>query len=159
MTGQILKIEDGKVTIGVDDGRMILIPIADVTYLGPKAGDRVRLYRNGNRYAASKIEKSDNGYYQTQQRNQGASYYGTSRQDVKIYNKHFFTWVCTAFLGGIGIDRFLRGQIAAGLLKLFTVGGFGLWWLIDFVIALGKAYGGSYRGIDDFTFLDGKYSI
>lgn len=35
------------------------------------------------------------------------------------------------WLGGLGIDRFLVGDIVAGVLKLLTLGGFGLWVLID----------------------------
>lgn len=35
------------------------------------------------------------------------------------------------WLGGLGIDRFLVGDIVAGVLKLITLGGFGLWILID----------------------------
>lgn len=35
------------------------------------------------------------------------------------------------WLGYLGIDRFLVGDIVAGILKLITLGGFGLWVLID----------------------------
>lgn len=35
------------------------------------------------------------------------------------------------WLGWLGVDRFLVGDIVAGILKLITLGGFGLWQLID----------------------------
>ena len=35
------------------------------------------------------------------------------------------------FLGGLGVDRFMLGQTGAGIGKLLTGGGCGLWWLID----------------------------
>jgi TM2 domain-containing membrane protein YozV len=35
------------------------------------------------------------------------------------------------FLGALGVDRFLVGDILAGVLKLLTLGGLGLWQLID----------------------------
>ena len=40
-----------------------------------------------------------------------------------------FGW--NIWLGGLGIDRFLVGDILAGILKLLTLGGLGLWVIID----------------------------
>lgn len=38
------------------------------------------------------------------------------------------------FLGTLGIDRFYKGDIGLGILKLITLGLFGVWSLVDFII-------------------------
>jgi TM2 domain-containing membrane protein YozV len=42
--------------------------------------------------------------------------------------------IISFFLGGLGIDRFIIGHTALGVIKLLTFGGAGFWWLIDLFI-------------------------
>ena len=38
------------------------------------------------------------------------------------------------FLGGLGIHRFYVGKIGTGILQLLTLGGLGIWVLVDFIM-------------------------
>jgi len=50
------------------------------------------------------------------------------------------------FLGTLGVHRFYVGKIGTGLIQLFTLGGFGIWVLIDFIMII----------LGNFTDKDGK---
>lgn len=145
---EILKISGDEVKIGTDDGKVVTVPIKSVNYDNPKEGDKVKLYKDGKNYIVTRAGASVDGLYET------------DTKGNKRINKHLFVWVGTFLLGYLGVDRFLRGQIGLGVCKiLFGWLTFGIWVLVDWVIALMKAYGAAYGNVEDITFdANGNYT-
>ncbi len=58
------------------------------------------------------------------------------RTSDKSWNVAF---VLSLLVGWLGADRFYLGSAWLGMLKLFTLGGLGVWWLADIVLLLCNA--------------------
>jgi TM2 domain-containing membrane protein YozV len=51
------------------------------------------------------------------------------------YQKQLTILLISFLAGYFGLDRFYRGEVALGVIKLITCGGFGVWYLVDVAIA------------------------
>lgn len=145
---EILKINEKEVKIGTDDGKVATVPIASIAYPDPQEGDKVNVYKDGSSYIVKKVPTTMDGIYQTESNGN------------KSINKHIFVWVGTFIAGGFGVDRFLRGQIGLGICKLlFGWLTLGIWELVDWIVALTKAYGSAYGSEENITFdAEGHYT-
>ena len=62
---------------------------------------------------------------------------GSSKCSYKAKSK-LVAFLISFFVGGWGVDWFYlsngdAGYIVAGIFKIITFGGFGIWWLVDFI--------------------------
>lgn len=54
------------------------------------------------------------------------------------YSNHYFTTtlIYSILLGFLGMDRFCLGQTGTAVGKLLSLGGFGIWWIVDIVLLI-----------------------
>lgn len=63
-----------------------------------------------------------------------------SIEEQKSPKNFVATLLLVIFLGAMGIHRFYVGKIGTGILMLLTAGGFGIWWLVDFILIVSGAF-------------------
>ena len=56
----------------------------------------------------------------------------TSREDVSEKKRSVALLLCVLY-GWLGLHRFYAGKVGTALLMMLTIGGFGIWYVIDLV--------------------------
>ncbi|WP_152347115.1 TM2 domain-containing protein [Brevibacterium sp. CFH 10365] len=56
--------------------------------------------------------------------------------DVPGNRSFVITWLASLLFGFLGLDRFYTRRYRTGVLKLVSLGGLGIWWIIDLGIVL-----------------------
>lgn len=61
----------------------------------------------------------------------------TNAVDNSISEKNWLTtFLLCFFLGVIGVHRFYVGRVGSGIAMILTLGGLGIWLLVDFIVIL-----------------------
>jgi TM2 domain-containing membrane protein YozV len=77
------------------------------------------------------------GQPQYQQQQYGQPPYGNVQSQQKDW---LTTLLLCIFLGWLGIHRFYTGHTVIGVIQLLTLGGCGIWVLVDFIMILTNSY-------------------
>ena len=174
---KILMINEEKVALGDEKNNLVTVPRTAISYEKPAVGDSVDLFQNDsvsivvkaendNKNSSSAVAQTELGSEQNESTKTAVPVSVTVNapqtsayvaQEKRI-NKHVFAWVGAFLFGSIGVDRFMRGQVGLGILKIFTLGGWGIWTLVDWIIALTKVYGNAFSDDEMVTFINGKYA-
>jgi len=147
---KVINIEGINALIGKDDGSVIRVPISELGYTDAAAaskivGQNVDVFQDGDTIHVSFTSNNTNQ---------------SNTSVVRSIDKNIFVWVYSFFLCAFGVDRFMRGQVGLGIAKIFIgpcTGG--IWYLVDWIIAMQKAYGASFGEDSELTFdAQGNYT-
>ena len=61
----------------------------------------------------------------------------TTKKPIRKRN-YVVALILSILFGWLGVDRFYVNHIGLGILKLITLGGLGIWWLIDIIMFVTK---------------------
>lgn len=178
---KILMINEEKVALGDENNNLVTVPRTAISYEDPAVGDSVDLFQNDTVSIVVKAENDNKNSSKSSESAPAQTEFAAAQNEAakpavpvnvtvnasqtsayvaqeKKINKHVFAWVGAFLFGSIGVDRFMRGQVGLGILKIIIGGGLGIWTLVDWIIALTKVYGNAFSDDEMVTFINGKYA-
>ncbi len=63
--------------------------------------------------------------------------------------------IVSILCGGLGVDRFMLGEVGLGLVKLFTCGGCYIWLIIDMINAKDRTQEYNYKQLSNALMMQG----
>jgi hypothetical protein len=108
---EIIDIKGNKAIIGHDDGKIITVPIASITFSDPKIGDDVRVYKSEQEIIVRRV-----------------NHQSTSQITEKSNKSKIVAGLLSIFLGWLGIGNFYLGKTGKGLTQLLIT--LFLFWLV-----------------------------
>ena len=138
---KIIKIENGIVSIGTDNGGIDEARVSDLNFI-PSIGDEVEVYKTESKTIVVKKDKPQSGNssgININVQNTAATPSNSSYSNGKAVNKVAYC-ILAFFLGGIGAHKFYAGKIGMGILYLLFCWTFvpAVISLIEFLIGLTK---------------------
>lgn len=111
--------------------------------------DELENHSNSSQFYTGDAEKKqikENKVYenskQKSQRKYGSANTAKNKEVMGNYN---LTIILVAALGFFGAHRFVNGKVKTGLLMIITLGGCGIWWIIDIIVVATE----NFRDIDN----------
>jgi len=93
---------------------------------------------NGNKFQPYQLQEIKNRLSQADDNTLAA----ISALDLKTPSTML---IISILVGGLGVDRFMMGEVGLGVIKLITCGGFGIWTIIDWFTVQGRAKDYNYK--------------
>ncbi|MEM9917731.1 MAG: TM2 domain-containing protein [Bacteroidota bacterium] len=122
--------------------------MAVVTTVGPTKAEKETTVENNRAAAVLNLYKAIQADLLAKKESEGLT--KKEQKTLKKVNRKMKKWekraavaggkkwivalLLSIFLGGLAIDRFYLGYVGLGIVKLITLGGFGVWALIDLVL-------------------------
>ena len=68
-------------------------------------------------------------------------------------------FIISIFVGSLGVDRFVLGDVGLGILKLLTCGGCYIWWIVDMINIQNRTKTCNYQKLKEILNIQGVSNL